>query len=458
MQKLIVFFIGVLTMVGPTLTQFTSTEEVFEQVIAAHEAIDSVQIDFTDEDRTEDDSKETGIEQYDFKKDIASAHYNESKRTTYQDKKGVVVVQDGKVAKLDPFARDVFSVMLDNSKQKHKNWLAYYQSFDSDIWKQFDVQEDDEAYILTYSGDSDHRQKLLEATIDDHYTKISKKRGEKVKYSDVTIKQFDMKITVDKESFLIKRIEQEQKYSITNDNGKASFDNVVTYDYSHYNDVKAINKPSEDKKSAKDKKSAQKEKGKPLSKKESKTYEQEATDYLEAMIQATVYQNVDGYVENIPGSQSKKEKREDGEAEKLLFVEFYKQNLQNSLQQSGEKIEDKQLDAVADAFLNALSQTKYKIVDAKAKSADEIIVRLDIEGFNDTAINEEIFPPLAQQYEDGKISTEEFTKKLFNALIEKYKGDIALEKPATTEVTVLRNNDGSYTVIQDQYLMVFVQY
>ncbi|UAC48058.1 hypothetical protein K6959_15965 [Bacillus aquiflavi] len=228
-------------------------------------------------------------------------------------------------------------------------------------------------------------------------------------------------------------------------NGRTSNYNMAnTFEYVQYNKVK-IEKPKVD---------DEKKEEVTWSKEEKELYEQEAANYLDALIQATVYQNVEGYVEKVPGSQSIEEKQKDGEFQKNLFIGIYIENTKRNIPGA----DDQQIEALANAFMNALKNTRYKVIGAKADKDHFFKVTLEIEGIDQAKLNHEVQMTLMDEMSKGSITQKDLSKRDFELQIEKYNGEIERLKPITISVDVIRNGNGSYMVLmQDQYLLTFVQ-
>src|SRR5699024_8023018 len=141
-----------------------------------------------------------------------------------------------------------------------------------------------------------------------------------------------------------------------------------------------------------------------LSKEETKSNEAEAAAYVDASIQATVFQDEDKYVNKAPGS-SKKEKENAAEVQKTQFKELYLQNTKQDME--GANVTEEDIHDLADAFLGALSKTSYEVVGAKVQSDKEITVTLKVEGIDETALYLETSEELRSLYDEGEITEEE---------------------------------------------------
>src|SRR5699024_8132919 len=111
-------------------------------------------------------------------------------------------------------------------------------------------------------------------------------------------------------------------------------------------------------------------------------------------------------------------KESDAEMQKEVFKETYIQNTLGNL--AGTDVSEEDVEELADAFLHALSQTKYEVVEKDAMDEDNIGVTLSVEGIDDPAIYKEVENELDELYEDGEIDDDELETKNIELLIEKY--------------------------------------
>ncbi|MGG3805045.1 hypothetical protein [Metabacillus fastidiosus] len=193
-----------------------------------------------------------------------------------------------------------------------------------------------------------------------------------------------------------------------------------------------------------------------LNTEEGEIQEKEAAAYVDALIQATVFQNAEKYTEKAPGPESSEEKQKDGSTQKGFFKEIYKQNTKQNM--TGLPVTDEQVDKLADAFLKALSVTEYKVIEAKAQSADKIKVTLSVKGFDDSLVNNKTEAELTQFISENKVGKEELIAKNMEVLTKNYEEVKDTLEPVNVEVDVDHNPDGSYVVMfQDQYLKGFVR-
>ncbi|MED4534319.1 hypothetical protein [Metabacillus fastidiosus] len=193
-----------------------------------------------------------------------------------------------------------------------------------------------------------------------------------------------------------------------------------------------------------------------LNTEEGEIQEKEAAAYVDALIQATVFQNAEKYAEKAPGPESSEEKQKDGSTQKGFFKEIYKQNTKQNM--TGLPVTDEQVDKLTDAFLKALSVTEYEVIEAKAQSADKVKVTVSVKGFDDNLVNNKTEAELTQFISENKVGKEELVAKSMEVLTKNYEEVKDTLEPVNVEVDVDHNPDGSYVVMfQDQYLKGFVR-
>src|SRR5699024_521431 len=141
------------------------------------------------------------------------------------------------------------------------------------------------------------------------------------------------------------------------------------------------------------------------------TAESEAAAYLDALIQATVFQDADTFIDRAPESYTEEKKESEAETQRDLYKETYIQNNKQNMKNQNADVTEEEIEDLADAFLHALSTTEYEIVEANAESADNIIVTLSIEGIDDTSIYQETEQEIIELHEDGVIADDELVSK-----------------------------------------------
>lgn len=179
--------------------------------------------------------------------------------------------------------------------------------------------------------------------------------------------------------------------------------------------------------------------------------EEEAVAYLEALIQATVYQNATAFTELAPQSMGADRIKSDAVIFRDTFKSIYVDNSQQAWSWTEVAIPDEQHEALAEAFLTAIAKTEYEIIEQK-QGDDGVIVTLQVHGINDTEINEKAAMAMIELFESGEVSQAEALDKLFEDLIYAYNNVDELEEPVSVDVEVYKINE-NFVVEQDDYLI-----
>lgn len=95
---------------------------------------------------------------------------------------------------------------------------------------------------------------------------------------------------------------------------------------------------------------------------------EKAEAYLDGIIQVTVFQDSEEAFNVSEGLISK----EVAEIQKTSFREIYIENTEANM--SGNIIEEKYFELLADGFLTAIGKTTYEIVDSQFHGMDEVVV------------------------------------------------------------------------------------
>nr|WP_280146991.1 DUF6612 family protein [Priestia megaterium]MDH3173783.1 hypothetical protein [Priestia megaterium] len=336
-----------------------------------------------------------------------------------------------------------------------QNPIRYYQKYDKNLPNEFDVTEKDKEYILTFNGDKDKKQKIVADDAKAYYKIINQGSDTGADLDQIKGKDFSLVVTIDKETKQVKKVVKNQSYSVKVDGKTENSKSKQTYTYT-YNQLDNVTKPKVEAKAAAASKDSSTE---TPSKEKQAAYAKEAEQYVDALIQATVYQNTDQFVAKHPNQEDKKQVKEKGEFQKSSFVEFFETNFKGALSSLSSNITDEQLNEISRAFLKALSSTKYKIKDAAYSAEDDAyVVQVEIQGFNDASVLAEVMTPLAEKYQAGELSNEQLVNELIDGVAKRYREPVELLPAKTVPVHVVRNGEKDYEVLmQDEYLLTFAQ-
>jgi len=288
----------------------------------------------------------------------------------YHDGDETLAVAEEESTKVQGEEKKYVAALINNAMELQQNPIRYYQKYDKNLPNEFDVTEKDKEYVLTFNGDKDKKEKIV-AGDDKAYYKITNQGSDTaVDLDQIKGKDFSLVVTIDKETKQIKKVVKNQSYSVKVDGKTENSKSKQTYTYT-YNQLDNVTKQKVEAKAAAASTDSSTE---TPNKEKQAAYAKEAEQYVDALIQATVYQNTDQFVAKHPNQQDKKQVKEKGEFQKSSFVEFFETNFKGALSSLSSNITDEQLNEVSSAFLKALSSTKYKIKDAAYSDEDDAYV------------------------------------------------------------------------------------
>lgn len=421
-----------------------TAKEVFQEANKAHDNIKSVKVDFTEKDIKANQQAIRGTQKFDFDKERVHIHINTKDVDFLLDSDELQINSNDPSLKNDEKFKESYSAELSRQVEIQKNYFAFLEKMNENIYKDFELQEKKSHYILKYNGNEEKKLELITAMSDNYYEHMIKQLDTDITHSIDSVEDVVIEIVIDKKTMLMKDLTQNLVYTQKVFETENAIGLESLFEYSRYNKTKV-----------KDKLTQQNATNDINT--ESDQNAEEAAQYLDALIQATVFQNVNNYVSKDPNPVSKSEKIEQANLQKDSFIGFYLNNTKNNLKQTNSIVSDVELQKLADAFLGALSHTKYKILNSRAENDTTYIVTLEVEGFNDMEIQTKASAPLIDEYEAGQITLEQVGQQSITLLTEAYNKGVTLQPPVTVNVNVTKNN-GQYTVLlQDQYLLSFAQ-
>src|SRR5699024_3041795 len=440
-----IFLLGGCVSTLDSMLSDSSPKDVLRKVEEAHNEIQSAEVSFTENMQEYTDTGHIII-------DVAN---NESFITLEEDDLSIYINEDDLLVEyvdgeVESWADTGILADLENRVEFEKNPIAHYKELDENIFDKFELSKEDDRYILQFEGNEADSESLSKALT--YYEAGLEDFDESVDFLDMEIISFSLTLTVDSSTYLLEKIEQDLTYKFEEDSDETVAE--ITHQYSNYNDAgeitpleatvedgEGLNKSSNGGASSGD-----------LSDEEKELYEEEAAAYLDALIQATVFQNAEGFVEKAPDSMTKEDKEAEAEIQRDFFKEMYSQNTKTNMEGLG--VSDEEISDLTDAFLEALSITKYEIVGAEAISSEDIVVTVSIEGLDAAKIYEETDKQLYDEFMENEMTEDELVSKNMELLTENYKKEDAVLNPVEVEVDVTREGEGSYLVmLQDQYLV-----
>ncbi|MGX1195365.1 DUF6612 family protein [Metabacillus sp. SLBN-84] len=424
-----------------------TAEEASSDMEKAYKDVKTMEIKFNEKAVSPDDYDLKGTMQLDLENDLSYSEYDdEGKITKISTGKEGVTYDDGtKTEVLEGRLSDYMLFVEQYEFELHKNPIAFYEKFDSDFQEKLKLQETDSEYILTYEGSSEEAQELMRDLTENYYNGLQKAAGiSEVDLSSIKGKGFEYKVTVDKKTSLVKELVRNHKYSLEINGKKQEQDVSKTHAYS-YDTVDSIPTITAE--------------AKPEATPEQEASAQEAAKYVDALIQATVYQNTDEFMKRHPEAPEQEAVKKRGDFQKSAFVEIYKSNTANNFQGLPTAVSEDQINLYTEGFLAAIKQTKYKVNGAVYNpDTDSYTVDLEIQGFSENRLLAEAVQPVMQKQQNGELTNEEFVDELITASANRFKGAVPLEPPVKASVNVIKNGEGHYEVLlQDEYLLSFVQ-
>ncbi|WP_152657969.1 DUF6612 family protein [Oceanobacillus sp. CFH 90083] len=421
------------------------SSEILGEAEQVEQSLDSLDVDF-EENREEEAIIGNAV--FDYENNID--YYNLGSFALYRDGSSFLTeFDDGTVTEGFEGANaeqgeleEIFNSQLDMLKMP----IAFFLTLDPDIHNKFDVETRDNDYVLTYNGNETDIEELGRAIIEQNTKYVTAFSVTEIDQSDLSIDAFSLEIMIEKETHQLQQVKQELAYTLDD------FSNIQNYThvYSNHNNAEQIEIP------AVAAEAGGADSTEVLSDAERKALETEASAYLDALIQATVFQNAEEFINRAPDNYSEDEKKTEAETQRDFFKSTYIQNTEQNMQSAN--VTGEEIIELADAVMYALSTAEYEMVDAHAESTDNIIVTISVKGISDTSIYQETEQELIRLYEDGEITNDEIDSKNLEILIEKYHDIDELLDPVELDVHVMQDPAGTYVVLmQDQYLAGFIQ-
>lgn len=444
---MIIFILGGCSSVLDSVLMSSSPDAVLKKAVEAHAEVDAVEVTFTED---LGDYTDTGLMKIDFKNEESHIKFNEDDIAVFIDKDDLLVEYiDGEV---ESWGRSSIFIDLENKVKHHQNPLKFFKQIDGEIFGKFDMEKEKGKYLLTYNGTKEDKELLgkalayFELTGTDDF-------DEMLEYFDIEVKSLDLTLIIDSSTYLIEKIDQKLDYVFYDEDEETK--TTITNEYKKYDNVGEIEKLvatiENDEGLNNDDKREETGDVADLTDKEIKQYEKEASAYLEALIEATVFQNVEGFIKKAPDSMSDDEKKSEAELQRDFFKEMYVQNTKDNMVGTG--VSDDEVEELTDAFLEAIATTKYEVVGAKLESPDNIVVTISVQGIDDTDIYAKTEDEIYDVVMEGKVEEEELISKNMEILSNNYRKVDSLLDAVEVDVDVTRD-DGQYLVmLQDQFLI-----
>ncbi|CAM3994395.1 DUF6612 family protein [Lederbergia lenta] len=240
MKKLGVFYLVfglfILTACG---NKTLSTSNILKNVEKAHNKIESVEIKFTE--TYEPNGNDTGIEQFNYKNNVGALTYDNLAVTMYKDSEEFFLLVNGWE---NPQNKSIYELKFDNQMNQQHNQISYLQQFDDKLYQKFDMESNEDEYILTYTGDKEDQLKLVTGIAKEYNESLGIILGEDVQSTDLTVELLHIKVWIDKDTNRIKKFQQDMEYSQFVGGKERNYNQGVVYAYSKYNKMDKIKKPN----------------------------------------------------------------------------------------------------------------------------------------------------------------------------------------------------------------------
>lgn len=418
-----------------------SSEDILEKVMKTQDERSSFTVDFREDDQH---SKENGIILSDIEADKYMISYNHIDEDYYLTKDDFIVDDDFIAISLSRY--DEVAETYESLIQKITFPLHYFQEEDDDFISYFHVEEDEDTYVLTFDDQGEYNDRLRDTLINIDLFELEEE-GKAIDVANVQLKVKDFSIVTDVETDLLKTFE----FNITLVSDEFPEDKKFygKYEFSDYDSIDPIELPSTDEDLGSLMDFEKDEAEESIKDEDIETVEKEAKAYVDALIQATIYQDVDQFIERAPGSMSDEDKTSEGEIQQTMFKEILQENLALNLGQIG--ISDEQIEKLTKGYIESIATAEYEMIGAKV-DGDEIIVTLEISGINESAIYDEAELKALENI-DENMTEEEFANEFIDQLIKSFANIDSLEDPVEKEVTVIQMSGSYHVLLQDEYII-----
>lgn len=428
-------FVGLMLLLVGCAGGPQSPEEAFEKSQEAMEELDTVQ---TNQFDSIAENKSNYIFQIDQKSDAILFENKETKVEAVVEGDEVTVKDiDGNVEK----QKDSEELKIIKERSSFQlSPLDVFKQLDEEVVDKFTMETENEEIILTYDGEEGESEDLATQLFIVLTMGIDEKTEENLKEAEeLDLNEFKLEITMDNSDFLLKDMTMSMQAKQEGENIPIAFE----YEYSKYNEEKDVTPPEE----------TTDDKAEPKTESETDTdpdiNKEDAAAYLDALIQATVYQDVEGYIKALPKSMKDSDNKNDGEFQRDTFKNLYIENTKQNMDGMG--IKDKEFEDLGDAFLEALKKTKYDVVSTEVVE-DRAVVTLSVEGINDSKVYQDTNEKVAEIADEEDLEMEELAKKNIEMLIDSYK-DVEITEPIDIEVNVSKVSGDYQVLLQDEFLV-----
>ncbi|MDQ0207588.1 hypothetical protein [Alkalicoccobacillus murimartini] len=424
-----------------------TAESVLQNAEEAHNELTTVEVAVKESNRFGTNIE--GTVAYNFTDNITYFQSERGDEQYYKDAEDVMLIRD-----YSPYTTNEEQFQeryIENKTNEHKNPFAFYKEFDEDFFDKFELSEREDIYVLTYIGDQEG-QDLIAMGYGDPFISYDVRSGgnelEDVDTADVTVESLRLHFDIDKETYLVKGYELRSNFDVMVNNYNQSYEADNSYIYTGANEEFTAEKPDNDEMAIGN-----------LTYDEQQQYEKEAFDYVDAVIQANIYQNVDEYVDRAPIG-SEEEKREEGEKEQESFLMDFAMGMGIGLGADELGISEDKIIEISEAMMNGYAQSEYMIVDSSAIAEDTFNVTISVQGINQAEIERELDLLLTEKLVNGDITEESSGDDIADLVIDSldtlFSESTNLNEARDVTVEVNRAGGGYIILDELQYLNGFV--
>ena len=366
--------------------------------------------------------------------------------------KDVLLIQEGSYVEDISANRD--NVNVETIIELFVNPLEVFEEMDEDFLEHIEVEEKDDEISIEYIGDEDDENSLID--MGEAYLKITLSDQQNRDFDEIDVSKFALTMDIDAETYLANKVHLKVTYEEQGIENKMN----QKYTYKEYDKLDEIEKPelgsSDDIFGSNNPSDDPSEVNSPGEGELDQDVIKGAGEYVEALIYATVYQDEKAFVSSAPESMPEKEAKEHAKLQKESFREIYKSNTKNNM--AGLNVTEEQFDQLTDAFLDAISKAEFKVLTSTATDPENVVVTVSINGINNTKVYEDTEKKLEEAVAaDEGMSQDDIVSKNLEILTAEYKNVEKIKEPVEVPVNVMIQNGQYMVLLQDEYLMGFVQ-
>ncbi len=436
-------------------------DELIEEVEEAHDDVSSVESIY--KEVYVDEEKEFE-EVFHFQEDEAKMNFKQSESFLYTDGTNYELDTPRDPTTLSGEEIATVKKEIEHQQEFHQNPISFYKQFDDKFADHFEIEDEEDVWTLTYAPD----QEIL----DEFYLKYTEYMLEAMSIydeapknvvSNLNLEDFSLEFSIDQETKQIERIEFTEDATFLVNDAENGLDRTLIYEFHNYDEAEDIEVPEDAVDITDGIIHHEDDESNPLEDafddvfgdrlEDNPELEEQATLYLEGLIQALVYQDVDKAVEVSEGAMDE----EEADMQRSFFRDVYIENTEANM--GDVTIDEEHLENLADAFLSAIGKTSYNIIATEYDGLDQVVVvLLEIEGIDDFLINQQTEEDMTEVLdENDDLSVDELVEKNLKILADNYEGYDELLEPIEMVVPILIEGEDDFYIEPDDFLQGFVQ-